>query len=79
MIDAWSTVNQQIATSILVIEDEPVIALDIASLVGDLGHQVVGIAASQTEAVALFKKTQPGLDTGRYRSGCRRIGHYRRH
>jgi CheY-like chemotaxis protein/DNA-directed RNA polymerase specialized sigma24 family protein len=61
LVDAWSTVNQQIATSILVIEDEPVIALDIASLVGDLGHQVVGIAASQSEAVALFKKTQPGL------------------
>ena len=61
LIDAWSTVNQQIATSILVIEDEPVIALDIASLVTELGHQVVGVAASQSEAVAIFKKTQPGL------------------
>lgn len=61
LVDAWSTVNQQIATSILVIEDEPVIALDIASLVTDLGHQVVGIAASQAEAVAIFRKTRPGL------------------
>jgi CheY-like chemotaxis protein/DNA-directed RNA polymerase specialized sigma24 family protein len=61
LVDAWSTVNQQIATSILVIEDEPVIALDIASLVTELGHQVVGVAASQAEAVAIFKKTQPGL------------------
>lgn len=61
VVDAWSTVNQQIATSILVIEDEPVIALDIASLVTDLGHHVVGIAASQTEAVSLFRKTRPGL------------------
>ena len=61
LIDAWSTVNQQIATSILIIEDEPVIALDISSLVADLGHTVIGIAASQTEAVAIFKKTQPGL------------------
>jgi len=61
LVDAWSTVNQQIATSILVIEDEPVIALDIASLVTDLGHHVVGVAASQTEAIAIFKKTLPGL------------------
>lgn len=61
LVDAWATVNQQIATSILVIEDEPVIALDIASLVTELGHQVVGVAASQTEAVAIFKKSQPGL------------------
>lgn len=61
LVDAWSTVNQQIATSILVIEDEPVIALDIASFVMELGHEVVGVAASQTEAVALFKKMQPGL------------------
>lgn len=61
LVDAWATVNQQIATSILVIEDEPVIALDIASLVTELGHEVVGVAASQTEAVAIFKKMQPGL------------------
>ncbi|MBK8160905.1 MAG: response regulator [Rhodospirillaceae bacterium] len=61
LVDAWATVNLQIATSILVIEDEPVIALDISSLVTDLGHTVVGVAASQTEAVAIFKKTQPGL------------------
>lgn len=61
LVAAWATVNQQIATSILVIEDEPVIALDIASLVTELGHEVVGVAASQTEAVAIFKKMQPGL------------------
>ncbi|WP_374650922.1 response regulator [Dongia sp.] len=61
LVDAWATVNRQIATTILVIEDEPVIALDIASLVTDLGHKVVGVAASQAEAVAIFKRTQPGL------------------
>ncbi len=44
---AWTAVNQQVATSILVIEDEPVIALDIAALVADLGHKVIGSASSQ--------------------------------
>jgi CheY-like chemotaxis protein len=59
--DAWSTVNQQMATAILIIEDEPVIALDIAGLVNDMGHSVVGVATSQTEAVQLARKSQPGL------------------
>ena len=59
--EAWSMVNQQMATSILIIEDEPVIALDIAGLVADMGHSVVGVATSQTEAVQIARKGQPGL------------------
>jgi CheY-like chemotaxis protein/DNA-directed RNA polymerase specialized sigma24 family protein len=61
LASAWSSVNEQTATSILVIEDEPVIALDIVGLVRDMGHAVIGIAASQSEAVRLAQKTQPGL------------------
>ncbi len=59
--EAWSMVNQQMATTILIIEDEPVIALDIAGLVNDMGHSVIGVATSQTEAVQLARKAQPGL------------------
>jgi len=59
--EAWSQINQQMATSILIIEDEPVIALDIAGLVNDMGHSVVGVAASQSEAVQIARKAQPGL------------------
>jgi len=59
--EAWSLVNQQMATTILIIEDEPVIALDIAGLVNDMGHSVVGVAASQSEAVQIARKAQPGL------------------
>ena len=59
--EAWSMVNQQMATAILIIEDEPVIALDIAGLVNDMGHSVVGVASSQNEAVQLARKAQPGL------------------
>ncbi|HET6161223.1 MAG TPA: response regulator [Dongiaceae bacterium] len=61
LASAWSSVNEQMATSILVIEDEPVIALDIVGLVRDMGHSVVGIASSQIEAVRLAQKSQPGL------------------
>lgn len=58
---AWSEVNRQLATSVLVIEDESVIAIDIASIVRELGHSVVGIAGSEREAVALAKTKKPGL------------------
>ena len=61
LASAWSSVNEQMATSILVFEDEPVIALDIVGLVRDMGHSVIGIASSQTEAVRLAQKSQPGL------------------
>lgn len=58
---AWEHVNRQLATTVLVIEDEPIIALDIAGIVRDLGHSVVGIAASQTEAIAIARAQHPGL------------------
>jgi len=58
---AWEIVNKQLATRVLVIEDEPVIALDIANLVRDMGHSVVGIAASRAEAVVLAREKSPGL------------------
>jgi len=61
LVSAWNAVNQQVATSILVIEDEPVIALDIAALVSDLGHKVVGIASSQKEAITMAREFKPGL------------------
>ena len=58
---AWDRVNSQLATTVLVIEDEPIIALDIASIVLDLGHSIVGIAASQVEAIAMARAKRPGL------------------
>ncbi|MBR0648137.1 response regulator [Roseomonas terrae] len=49
------------ATDILVIEDEPVIALDLKRLVETCGHRVVGIAASEAAAVRLAAQKRPGL------------------
>ena len=50
--DAKVDLRSQQATRILIIEDEPVIALDIASTVRRNGHSVVGIATTHDEAVA---------------------------
>lgn len=49
------------ATDVLVIEDEPVIALDLRRLVEACGHKVVGIAASEAEAVRIATAKRPGL------------------
>ena len=53
--------REQPPTSILIIEDEPVIALDIAHTVGESGHRVTGIATTHREAVDLARADPPGL------------------
>ena len=51
----------EIATDVLIIEDETFIAMDIEALVESLGHNVIGIARTHNEAIALAKKKRPGL------------------
>ena len=53
--------RRQAPTRVLIIEDEPVIAMDIAGIVEALGHEVVGVAARHAEAVGLAQKHYPGL------------------
>ncbi|MFT3809695.1 MAG: response regulator [Micropepsaceae bacterium] len=61
IVEAQSAIEAELATNVLVIEDEPIIALDLESLVKDLGHDVAGVAATRDEAVALARATKPGL------------------
>lgn len=51
----------EIATDVLIIEDETFIAMDLEALVESLGHRVLGVARTHTEAVALARKKTPGL------------------
>jgi len=51
----------EIATDVLIIEDETFIAMDLESLVKNLGHNVIGVARTHTDAIALAKSRQPGL------------------
>jgi len=51
----------EIATDVLIIEDETFIAMDIEALVESLGHNVIGIARTHSEALALAKQKRPGL------------------
>lgn len=49
------------AARVLIIEDEPIIALDIQDLVERCGHSVVGIAATEAEAVRIARAERPSL------------------
>jgi CheY-like chemotaxis protein/DNA-directed RNA polymerase specialized sigma24 family protein len=49
------------AARVLIIEDEPIIAMDLQLLVEGCGHEVVGIAASEDEAVAIADAERPSL------------------
>ena len=51
----------EIATDVLIIEDETFIAMDLESLVESLGHRVLGVARTHAEAIALAKAKRPGL------------------
>jgi DNA-directed RNA polymerase specialized sigma24 family protein/CheY-like chemotaxis protein len=51
----------EIATDVLIIEDETFIAMDIEALVESLGHRVIGVARTHSEAIALARQKRPGL------------------
>ena len=59
--EAQSEIDAELATQVLIIEDEPVIATDIEALVRELGHQVLDVAATRSEAVAAVARRTPGL------------------
>jgi CheY-like chemotaxis protein len=46
---------------ILIVEDEILIALELESLLQDLGHDVVGMAASSGDALSLGQELKPDL------------------
>ena len=58
---AGREISEQIRTTVLIIEDEPLIALDIQTLVEQLGDDVTTIARTHTEAVRAALKSRPGL------------------
>lgn len=59
--EARGEIEAQLKTDVLIIEDEPIIAMDIEAIVRDLGHTVTGIAVTRDEAVAEAASRAPGL------------------
>ncbi len=61
LAEARERLRASAATEVLIIEDEPIIAMDLEELVQGCGHRVVGVASSEREAVAIAERTRPGL------------------
>ncbi|MEZ5647974.1 MAG: response regulator [Alphaproteobacteria bacterium] len=62
LIDAaMMDISRETSTEALIIEDEPVIALDLANIVKELGHKVIQIASTRDEAVKAARRHRPGL------------------
>ena len=59
--DALRDIESQTRSRVLIIEDEPLIAMDIETIVRDLGHAVCGIAVTRDEAVTMALAERPGL------------------
>ena len=61
MATASREIAAQISTDVLIIEDEPLISMDLQKLVEDLGHRVVDTARTHREALRCIEEHRPGL------------------
>ena len=59
--EAQADIDAELATDVLIIEDEAIISADIESLVRDLGHSISGTATTHAEAVDAVSRRRPGL------------------
>jgi len=58
---AVSEIDKEQATSVLIIEDEPLISMQLEDLVTSLGHDICGTAATRTQALEAVAEKKPGL------------------
>lgn len=47
--------------NILIVEDEAILAVELECIIRELGHNVVGIATSSSDAITLANRKQPDL------------------
>lgn len=58
---ALESIDKDLQSRVLIVEDETVIALDLENLVYELGHRVAGIATTRDEAVRMARECNPEL------------------
>lgn len=61
IVEAQRAIEDGLRTRVLIIEDEPVVALDIEAIVTDSGHEIAGVARTRQEAVDMFRAHDPQL------------------
>lgn len=58
---AMQEIDQEQKTSVLIIEDEPMIQMQLEDLVTSLKHEVCGTATTHSEALSVVREKRPGL------------------
>ncbi|HAC57719.1 MAG TPA: response regulator [Rhodobiaceae bacterium] len=58
---ALKEIDAQVATTVLIIEDEPIISMDLEQIVRELGHDVMATVVTRDEAAAAISRRRPGL------------------
>ncbi len=58
---AIEEIERETSANVLIIEDEPLISMQLEELVRSLGHDVCGTAATRTQAQAIVAKEMPSL------------------
>lgn len=59
--EAVEEIDRETATSVLIIEDEPLISMQLEDLVTSLGHEICGTAATRSQAQQVVAERTPGL------------------
>jgi DNA-directed RNA polymerase specialized sigma24 family protein/CheY-like chemotaxis protein len=59
--EAVSEIDREQSTSVLIIEDEPLISMQLEDLVTSVGHEICGTAATHTQALEVVAAKRPGL------------------
>ncbi|WP_066559517.1 response regulator [Croceicoccus bisphenolivorans] len=59
--EAVSEIDRESTTNVLIIEDEPLISMQLEDLVRSLGHDICGTAATRTQAREVIDENMPGL------------------
>lgn len=59
--EAIGEIERETTTSVLIIEDEPLISMQLEDLVRSLGHEICGTAATRTQAQEVVAEKTPGL------------------
>ena len=59
--DASADISRQIATDVVIIEDEPLIVMELDFLLQEMGHRVVRVARTEREAIEAVLQARPGL------------------
>lgn len=59
--EAAASIVNQVTADVMIIEDEPLIAMEIRSIIDSLGHNITGVARTYKQAIELAAQKRPGL------------------